>query len=133
MWKRKNADQRVKRSFKTADEVLKVGAVERESGGMWRIGGIPACWQHRRRRPSAWLQSRTPLPGFMCGLLDVLTATCLPASPQYMAGHCWLHVLTGISDAACLQESEEKPAVIERQTIIDMRGPQVCACVCVCV
>ncbi len=24
MWKRKNADQRVKRSFKTADEVLKV-------------------------------------------------------------------------------------------------------------
>ena len=45
MWKRKNADQRVKRSFKTADEVL--------------------------------------------------------------------------------QESEEKPAAIERQTIIDMRGPQV--------
>jgi hypothetical protein len=27
MWKRKNADQRVKRSFKTADEVLKVWAV----------------------------------------------------------------------------------------------------------
>lgn len=26
MWKRKNADQRVKRTFKTADEVLKVGA-----------------------------------------------------------------------------------------------------------
>ncbi len=26
----------------------------------------------------------------------------------------------------CAQETEEKPAAAERQTIIDMRGPQVC-------
>jgi hypothetical protein len=37
-----------------------------------------------------------------------------------------LLLLPATSGAACLQESDEKPAAIERQTIIDMRGPQVC-------
>ena len=37
MWKRKNADQRVKRSFKTADEVLKVSALKERR----KRGGVP--------------------------------------------------------------------------------------------
>lgn len=44
MWKRKNADQRVRRTFKTADEVLKVRQAGRTAwllecvGRVWSVG-----------------------------------------------------------------------------------------------
>ena len=59
---------------------------------------------------------------------------CLPARPPTCLPACLLvclpTCLVSLFLPACLQESEEQPAAIERQTIIDMRGPQVCVYVC---
>lgn len=42
MWKRKNADQRVRRTFKTADEVLKVRMHSQGRGGLGCTAVL--CW-----------------------------------------------------------------------------------------
>lgn len=142
MWKRKNADQRVKRTFKTADEVLKVGVAgastvwvresvcvgERLLTELWQVGGqaslapccmmdpaalVACCLGCPRASPMrvwchvlAAMKHHAPLLFFCCTLTNLLIALyCAPPTPQ---------------------ESEEKPAAaVERQTIIDMRGPQV--------
>lgn len=75
MWKRKNADQRVKRTFKTADEVLKVGGyclvllvlpgtawycwrcaearVGQAQHAACRAGCLVHCWQPQATQPEA--------------------------------------------------------------------------------
>lgn len=74
MWKRKNADQRVRRTFKTADEVLKarLGA-GRGRGRRARVHGPP--WRKRRARAKSCyrpgrLPDRAPcLRGALCRIL----------------------------------------------------------------
>lgn len=110
MWKRKNADQRVKRTFKTADEVLKVGGyclvppvLPGTAWYCWRC--VEARVGRRAAGRAAWCSVGTPKQP------DPRLSRLLT--------HNHAHHLPPV------QETEDKPAAAERQTIIDMRGPQV--------
>lgn len=82
MWKRKNADQRVKRTFKTADEVLKV---QREGRGRRLRGGKEGS--AGGKAPAA-LPPALPCPAGLTWHAPACAALllCLPACPAGVRG-----------------------------------------------
>ena len=130
MWKRRNAEVRAKRTYKTADEVgcgtrelrcspLLTFFLSLHASPCTRVvsGSVPRL----PRPPSACLPLLCPAGAWRAGPSALLCRRALYTTPQHNPSTQPL-----FHPAQVLEEAGEKPAAAaaERQTIIDMRGPQ---------